>query len=370
MPVPGNEHTADLSGRIMRARRRMADSVSAAARLTPERVLTWGQFADAPARSHQTGIYGTSTAAAMLAARGMDVTSTVCLLPGVTEPSALDFDVSDLLITYKASAVVDALCAVRYGRTHETRACRSLLSGIIDGTGWGHHTVPGELEGPTVLATAHALSALSGVEGIDTKLLEGPADWLGSQVLNNRSLGPLQLAFAMIALARLRRAGTGPERPDVMRRGGKALRRWLRHAGTERVVYEQIHYWVPKPGEQRNHYLTYPVQVVVGTALAMSGPGVRSRSLLHGLATRLCHAAEADGGLRSTLTERIGIVDAGMVDRFFGEYLAFEPASAGLRRAVQRVARPPWLHREPASLTGLPGSMLPGSMASSRWDRY
>lgn len=340
----------------------MTDSIMTAVRLTPEGAMKWGQFIDVPISSNQTGIYGTSTVVVMFAARGYRMDTTVRLLPGVTDPSALEFDVSDLQITYKAAAVVSALAAVRYDGAHEMMACRFLLSGIIDGQGWGHHTVDGELGAPNVLATAHALSALSGIEDIDAELLEGPADWLSAQVLNDRSLSALELAFAVIALAELRRAGIGPERPDVMRRGAKALRAWLRYVGTEQTVYQQIHFWVPKPGEQRNHHLTFPVQVVVGTALALCSPGTGSRSLLNGLAACLCRAVEADGAVRSTLTERVGVVEAGLVDQFFREYLPLQSHSAGLRRAFLRLMW--WPHREPVPLTGLPKSMV-----GSRRDR-
>ncbi|WP_036970205.1 hypothetical protein [Promicromonospora kroppenstedtii] len=388
---------ADLDQQIRAARRKLGGSITSAARLTPAHVMVWGQFADAPARALQTGVYGTSTAAMLLAARGRDMTSTVRLLPGVTEPSSAEFDVSDLLITHKASAVVEALSAVRYPGAHATAACLTLLSGVIDRQGWGHHAVPGEPEMPSVLATSHALIALAGIEGIDESLLEGPALWLSGRILDDGLLGTLELAFAVIALAKLRTAGIGPEGSEALRRGANVLRATLRRMSADSIVYEQVHYWVPKPGEQRNHYMTFPLQVVVGTALLESGAGARARSSLRELAGRLCRAVEADGGLRSSLTERIGVVDAGLVDRFFAVYLAAQPAPRWRRRMFLRLARVRWLPRTLVFLglvvvafwtwrvaSGESGGMsaasvanivfalvtgVLGSMAYSRWDR-
>ena len=390
-------HSTDLDQQVRAARRRLGQSIIAAARLTPEHVMVWGQFADAPARARQTGIYGTTAAVTMLADRGRDMTSTACLLPGVTEPSATEFDLSDLLITHKASAIVSALGAVRHSDTPTTAACRTLLSGMVDGQGWGHHCVPGEPEAPSVLATAHALIALSDVKGIDSRLLSGPASWLGSRVLDDGPLGVLELAFAVTALARLRRAGIGPENAEAVRQGAKALGGWLRHTHDKPIVNEQIHYWVPKPSEQRNHYMTFPLQVVAGTALLLSGSATRSRALLRGLAGRLCHAVQSDGGLRSTLTERVGVVDAGLVDQFLVEYLALQSSSGRLRRVWPRLVRARWLVRAAVFLmlvvvafwswriaAGESGAMsvasianiafalvtgVLGSMAYSRWDR-
>lgn len=398
MPESARGHSADLDEQIRAARRRLGETIIAAARLTPEHIMVWGQFADAPARARQTGVYGTSAAVGMLAARGRDMTSTVCLLPGATEPSALEFDVSDLFITHKASAVVEALAAAHYGQTQMTTACQKLVSGMIDGQGWGHHMVPGEPDAPSVLATARALIALAGVEGMDDGLLGGPAAWLSMRVLDDGPLGTLELALAVIALAGLRRAGIGPERGDAIRSGAKALRDWLRHTHGRPIVYEQVHYWVPKPDEQRNHYMTFPLQVVAGTALLMSGTAGRSRSLLDDLAGRLCQAVEADGGLRSTLTERVGVVDTSLVDQFFTAYLAARPSSTRFRRMFRRLVRARWVHRGLIFLTlvavafwswriaaGESGAMsassvaniafalvtgVLGSMAYSRWDRH
>ena len=56
-------HSADLDQQIRAARRKLGGSVIAAARLTPGHVMVWGQFADAPARALQTGVYGTSNSA-------------------------------------------------------------------------------------------------------------------------------------------------------------------------------------------------------------------------------------------------------------------------------------------------------------------
>ncbi|WP_460702822.1 hypothetical protein [Myceligenerans halotolerans] len=307
--------------------------------------MAWGQFADAPARSSHTGIYGTSAGVVMLAARGRDMAGTVRLLPGATESSAIAFDATDLFITHKVCAIVDALCAVRHEQTRTTVACLGLLSGIIDRQGWGHHTVPDDPEAPSVLATAQALISLSGVDGIDAEPLEGPAAWLGSRILEDGPLGTLELAFAVIALARLRRAGIGPENVNAMRRGVTALHSWLRQVRARPIAYEQIHYWVPKPADQRNHYMTFPLQVVVGTAMLQAGAPARSRSLLSDLAGRLCHAIEVDGGLRSTLTERIGVVDAGLVDQFLAEFLAAQPSSTRRQRVLRRLAGARLFHR-------------------------
>ncbi|GAB4083949.1 hypothetical protein GCM10028784_05790 [Myceligenerans cantabricum] len=397
MPEAARGHGGDRDEQIRAARRRLGESIIAAARLTPGHVMVWGQFADAPAWAVQTGIYGTSAAVVMLAARGRDMVGTVRLLPGVAEPSAAEFDTSDLFITHKASAVVDALSAVRFGPTRTTAAYLSLASGVIDGQGWGHHVVPDEPEDPSVLATAHALIALSGVDEMDARMLEGPVAWLGSRVLDDGPLGMLELAFAVIALARLRHAGIGPESERALRRGVDALDSWLRQAQGEPIRYEQIHYWVPKPAERRNHYMTFPLQVVAGTALLLAGAPARSRAHLGGLADHLCRAVEADGGLRSTLTERIGVVDAGMVDQFFAAYLAAQPSSTRPRRVFGRLLRARWLHRAIVFLVlvvaafwswrvaaGEDGAMLVsslaniafalvtgvlGSMAYSRWDR-
>lgn len=390
-------HSTDLDQQIRSARRRLGESIVAAARLTPEHVMVWGQFADAPARSRQTGVYGTVAAVGVLTARGRDMTATARLLPGVTEAPTADFDVSDLAITHKASAIVGALGVVRYGHAPTTTACRTLLSGIIDGQGWGHHAVQGEPEAPSVLATAHALIALGGLEGVDSKLLDGPASWLGSRVLDDGPLGTLELAFAVIALARLRQAGIGPENTEAVRRGANALRGWLRQTHAKPIVYEQIHYWVPKPGEQRNHYMTFPLQVVAGTALLVSGSADRSRALLRDLAGHLCRAVETDCGLRSTLTERIGVVDAGLVDQFFSEYLAVQRSSSRFQRVSMRLARARWFQRaavfvvlvvvafwswrvaagesgamSAASIANIAFALVTGvlgSMAYSRWDR-
>lgn len=359
--------------------------------------MVWGQFADAPARTSQTGIYGTSAAVTMLAARGRDLASTVSLLPGVTDAPTDVFDASDLFITHKASAVVEALVAVGHPEALTTTACSQLLSGIVDGQGWGHHVVPGEPEAPSVLATARALAALSAVDGMDREALEGPAAWLGSRILDDGPLGTVELAFAVTALARLQRTGSAVNHADAVRRGAEVLHDWLRQRHASPILYEQIHYWVPKPGEQRNHYMTFPVQVVVGTALVLSGSARRSDALLRDLAEYLCHAVEADGGLRSTLTERIGMVDASVVDRFFLEYLAAQPASSQRRRALGRLARARWLHRalvflvlvvvafwswyvaagdsrplSAASVANIAFALVTGilgSMAYSRWDR-
>jgi hypothetical protein len=351
VPEAVSSRGSDLDQRIRAARRRLGESIIAAARLTPGHVVAWGQFVDAPARSTHTGIYGTSAGVVMLAARGRDMAGTVRLLPGVAEPSATGFDATDLLITHKVSAIVDALCAVRYEGTLTTAACLGLLSGIIDRQGWGHHMVPDEPEAPSVLATAQALTSLSGVDGIDAEPLEGPAAWLGSRILEDGPVGTLELAFAVIALARLRRAGVGPENAAALRRGVNALHAWLRQAHARPIMYEQIHYWVPKPADQRNHYMTFPLQVVVGTALLQAGAPARSRSLLSDLASRLCHAIEVDGGLRSTLTERIGVVDAGLVDQFLAGFLADQSSSTRRQRVFPRLARARFLHRAIVFLT-------------------
>jgi hypothetical protein len=233
---------------------------------------------------------------------------------------------------------------------------------------------------------------------MDDGLLGAPATWLSTRVLDDGPLGTLELALAVIALAGLRRAGIGPERGEAIRSGAKALRGWLRHMHGRPIVYEQVHYWVPKPGEQRNHYMTFPLQVVAGTALLMSGTAGRSRSLLDDLAGRLCQAVEADGGLRSTLTERVGVVDTGLVDQFFTAYLAARPSSTRFRRVFRRLVRARWVHRGLIFLTlvavafwswriaaGESGAMsassvaniafalvtgVLGSMAYSRWDRH
>ncbi|WP_454853157.1 hypothetical protein [Promicromonospora soli] len=397
MPASIRDRGSDLEQRVRGARRRLGETIIAAARLTPGHDMVWGQFADAPARASQTGIYGTSAAVTMLAARGRDLTATVSLLPGITDSPAAVFDASDLFITHKASAVVEALVAVDHPDVRSTTACLRLSSGIVDGQGWGHHVVPGEPEAPSVLATARALTALSAIDRMDPEILEGPAAWLRSRILDDGPLGTVELAFAVIALARLQRAGIGASRADALQRGAHALHDWLRQVHAGPILYEQIHYWVPKPGEQRNHYMTFPVQVVVGIALVLSGSAGRSQSLLRDLANSLCHAVEADGGLRSTLTERIGMVDASLVDQFFLEYLAAQPASTHRRRALGRLARARWLHRalvflvlvvvafwswyvaagdsrplSAASIANIAFALVTGilgSMAYSRWDR-
>jgi hypothetical protein len=307
--------------------------------------MVWGQFADAPARALQTGIYGTSAAVAVLAARSRDMTSTVRLLPGVTKPSAAEFDVSDLLITYKACAIVSALGAARYDKASDTDAYRYLVAGVIDGQGWGHHAVPGEPEAPSVLATAQALIALASVRDGDETSLAGPASWLVSRILDDGSLSILELSFSVIALARLQGMGIGVESADAVQRGATVLRGWFRREQAKPIAYEEVHYWVPKPGEQRNHHVTFPVQVVAGIALLLSGSAVRARTLLDGLARHLCRAVDTDGGLRSTLTERVGIVDIGLVDQFFAEYLAIESSSSPRRRVVLRLMRARRTHR-------------------------
>ncbi|MGI5190010.1 hypothetical protein ACQEVI_17855 [Promicromonospora sp. CA-289599] len=390
-------HSADLNEQVSAARRRLGESITAAARLTPERVMVWGQFADAPARALQTGIYGTSAAVAVLASRSRDMTSTVRLLPGVTKPSAAEFDVSDLLITHKASAIVGALGAAHYDLTRDTEAYRCLLAGVIDGQGWGHHAVPGEPEAPSALATAQALIALASVHDVDETSLAGPASWLVSRILDDGSLSILELSFSVIALARLQGMGIGVESADAMRHGATVLRNWFRREQSKLIAYEEVHYWVPKPGEQRNHHVTFPVQVITGIALLLSGSAVKARTHLDGLARRLCRAVETDGGLRSSLTERVGIVDIGLVDQFFVEYLALESSSGPRRRAVFRVMRAGRTHRVVVFLglvtvafwswrvaTGESGAMsvsfianvafalatgVLGSMAYSRWER-
>ncbi|GAA2218876.1 hypothetical protein GCM10010413_06150 [Promicromonospora sukumoe] len=331
------------------AQTRLLATLDNAAQVTPQGSPVWGQFVDVPARSRQFGIYGTCAALSVLARHDRDTRPTLRVLPQIEPESATHprFDASDLLLTFKVTAIVEALGVSKLSDAKDQPIVRTLVDGLVDDQGWGDHLVSSEPEPPRVLATSQALIALVPFcGGGPARRFDGPVAWLQGELSNNSGLDTIEIAFGCLALARMRDAGLGLDDTDsVIRQTTRSLAPWLRGRWSTPLEYVQYHYYVPAPDDARNHQVSFPLQIIVALALLTSGSWRPARHAVHGIAGDLFDTVERNGGTRSTASKRQPMVDINWVDQLLEIYLrqqALRPVSWRLTGILRRMR---WLSR-------------------------
>ena len=309
----------------------------------------WGQFVDVPARSRQFGIYGTCAAISVLARHGRDTRPSLRILPQIDPESATDprFDASDLLLTFKVTAIVESLGVSKLAGADEQPIVRTLVDGVVDDQGWGDHFVASEPEPPRVLATSQVLIALAEFKDVVGEArFAGPMAWLQDELKHNSGLATIETAFGCLALARMRDAGAALDDTDVViKQVARRLAPWLRGRWNTPLEYVQYHYYVPTPDNARNHQVAFPLQVIVALALLVSGCWRFARNAVHGIAGELFEAVEKNGGTRSTASKRQPMVDINWVDQFFEAYLQEQASRPLVWRLTGIVRRMRWLIR-------------------------
>lgn len=339
----------DLRRRVSTAQASLLATLDGAAQVSPQGCPVWGQFVDVPARSRQFGIYGTCAAVTVLARHNRDTRPTLRILPQIEPESATDprFDASDLLITFKVAAIVEALGVSRLADAGEQPIVQTLVNGLVDDQGWGDHFVTSEPESPRVLATSQALIALAEFEDlVGEARFAGPMAWLQEELAHNSGLATIETAFGCLALARMRDAGAALDDTDaVIREAARRLAQWLRGRWNTPLEYVQYHFYVPTPDNARNHQVAFPLQVIVALALLVSGCWRLARNAVHGIAGVLFEAVERNGGTRSTASTRQPMVDINWVDQFLEAYLGEQVSRPFVWRLTGIVRRMRWLTR-------------------------
>ncbi|MFE7507109.1 hypothetical protein [Promicromonospora sp. NPDC057488] len=345
-------------GRVDVARHRLVRTIEDSA-LRVQDHLVWGQFADGLIHTNQYGIHGTSAACATLARHGRVPWRTLELLPeaSIDGPAVLLFDETDLVITFKVTAIVEALVDAGAPDLESRPVVQRLFDSMLDGRGWGWHSVQAEPDRPRVLTTAHAVAVLGRIPALaDREELHRAVEWLEQELFDDERLKLLERAYAAIALGTIRREGYVTANTDrVLRVAAADLRQWLRVQRGRPIEHVPRLFFVPKRHEVRNHTMLFPDQVIVAHALLLAEPRwVNDRSVRE-LVKQLCAAVSVHGGPRAEYNDRVSFVDINWLDRFLDEAQRARVASGVPFEQMRFVG---WLRRLPPSAVGIVGWLV------------
>jgi hypothetical protein len=342
-------------GRMDAARHQLVRTIENSA-LHVQDHLVWGQFADGLIHTRQFGIHGTSAACATLARHGRVPWRTLELLPeaSLKDPLVRLFDDTDLVITLKVTAIVEALVDAEVPDLGLRPVVRRLLGDVLDGRGWGWHSIRAEPDHPRVLTTAHALAVLGRIPGlIDSDVVHQAVEWLEQELFDNSRLKLLERAYVAIALGTLRREGYSTENTDrVLRITAAELRRWLRARRGRSIEHVPRLFLVPKRNEVRNHTMLFPDQVIVAHALLVAEPKRINDRCVRELVKQLCNDVSLHGGLRAEYNDRVSFVDINWLDRFLGEA---QVARIAVGASFEDLRLFGWLRRLPPSTVAIVG---------------
>lgn len=342
-------------GRMDAARHQLVRTIENSA-LHVQDHLVWGQFADGLIHTRQFGIHGTSAACATLARHGRAPWRTLELLPeaALEDPSVRLFDETDLVITLKVTAIVEALVDAGVPDLESRPVVRRLVEGMLDGRGWGWHSIRVEPDHPRVLATAHAVVVLGRIPGlVDSEEVHRAVEWLEQELFDNGRLRTLEKAYVAIALGTLRREGYTTESIDrVLRITAAELRHWLRAQRGRSIEHVPRLFLVPKPNEVRNHTMLFPERVIVAHALLVAEPERINDRCVRDLVRQLCHDVSVHGGLRAEHSDRVSFVDINWLDRFLGEA---QMARVATGVAFEDMKLFSWFRRLPSSTVAIAG---------------
>lgn len=345
-------------GRLDIARHRLARTIDDAA-LRVQDHLVWGQFADGLIHTDQYGIHGTSAACATLARHGRVPWRTLSLLPEASfrTPAVLLFDETDLVITFKVTAIVEALVDAGATDLESRPVVQRLVDSMLDGRGWGWHSVQAEPDRPRVLTTAHAVAVLGRIPAlVDREELHRAVEWLEQELFDDDRLKLLDRAYVAIALGTIRREGFVTANTDrVLRLTATELRQWLRGRRGKPIEHVPRLFFVPKRNEVRNHTMLFPDQVIVAHALLLAEPRRVNDRAVRELVKQLCAAVSVDGGLRAEHSDRVSFVDINWLDRFLGEAQRARVATGVPFEQVRLLG---WLRRLPPSAAGVVGWLV------------
>lgn len=263
----------------------------------------WGQFLD-NTYERQIGIYGTAAAIRILSTtkhNKRELENSLSSLPGIDSESTMlvpTFDKDDLALTLKCTAILDAYTALR--GSANSAVIPPVLNVILQSNivnnsaddftakgGWGYFThyknVDYEKNSPSILPTAVVLQSMtalyqvmpaSWIKNVELSIRAGTR-WLLNQFNQLDTLTISSASWSIIALRslesskvldddknlRLRCSSTAT---DLERHVVKTLSDSLPATPYSEPIFYSIPY-VNKPAE--NHYVTFPVQALVGLAL-------------------------------------------------------------------------------------------------------
>ena len=317
--------TATIKG-LDRLARRVVEAQSSLVHLVEQSALhldgavTWGQFLDSPRKVGQYGIYGTSAAIRILA--GADHTENSPLISkalralpevGPSDLSERIYDSTDLAITFKVTAILDAAQPQRLKFESVEPIETRILAQVIDGHGWGnYHDTADQDDSPRLLPTAHAMISLRRsrqfrTSGACARIL----DWFCHEVLRGQPLPKHEAALALLVLVEYASEGVqscayGTARADLQ----EQLTIWAQRERTP-ILAETTsnHYWAVSNGVPHNQYLFYVPDLLGALALLRSGNPKKARRRVLKIVDALCSSISAQNGFRSATSRRIASVD-------------------------------------------------------------
>lgn len=342
-------------GRMDAARHRLVRTIEDSALHVREHAV-WGQFADGLIHTSQFGIHGTSAACATLARHGRVPWRTLELLPEASlgDPSVRLFDETDLVITFKVTAIIEALVDAGAPDLESRPVVLRLVDDMLDGRGWGWHSVQAEPDRPRVLTTAHAVAVLGRIPGlVDSDVVHRAVEWLEQELFEDERLKLLEKAYVAIALGTLRREGYATENTDrVLRVTAAELRQWLRVQRGRSIEHVPRLFFVPKRNEVRNHTMLFPDQVIVAHALLIAEPKRVNDRSVRDLVKQLCTGVSMHGGLRAEYNDRVSFVDINWLDQFLGEAQRARVAAGAPLEEMKLFS---WFRHLPPSTVGIVG---------------
>ena len=309
-----------LARRTDEAQRRIADLIERSA-LSIRGYNAWGQFLDAPRRTSQYGLYGTSAAVQVLAASGYSgesplVSRALAAIPGLTSSTQSSplYDEFDLSLTFKETAIIDACQPNKTNFVYTEPIEEILLNQLIDGRGWGNYCKgPDQDDTPKLLPTAHALLSLRRSRQFrDSERCEAVLRWFTEVIIGMMEL--TSIYEACMALLVLVEYEPEAKRLSAYDRAHELLTEkvchWIKHLNATLIgETASYHYYVFSKNQQHNHYMYYPVDLLAALALLRAGNPKSSRMKVKWVVNVLCNMVFAEGGYRSKSSNRLATVD-------------------------------------------------------------
>lgn len=342
----------DLRPRIRLALQQIEAAVFDSRQVLDHGFVAWGEFIEKPVDDKQIGIFGTASAIQLmsLAPAGPDLGPALRALPGLDTfaRNQSPFDELDLTLTLKSTSIVNAQVACRGELPQKSRVVEVLKKGFLSDQGWDFFnpfdpTVDMSSAKPQPLPTAATVIALSADKRLAaSEELGKAAHWLAALAAGGRIKEPCIQAFALLALS-LHAAVLQDPPPDDVLVGTKALRdslsKWSRDRSASNFGIEyRPHYLVPRQDAQngRNHYVSFPTDVVVARTLLEIGPTRQERNYVFQVVEHILAGVNADGGLRSTITDRVSLANTLAAHQALTSALSYceRFESSALRRVV------------------------------------
>jgi hypothetical protein len=308
-----------LARHVGESRRRITELIEESA-LSINGYIAWGQFLDAPRKTSQYGLYGTSAAVQILAASGYStanplISKALAAIPGLAsiKQDSLLYDNTDLALTFKEAAIIDA-CQPNEKEFVFTEPVEEMLLGqLIDGHGWGNYYDGNDQDdSPKILPTAHALLSLRrSREFCGSEKCEAILKWFCETASNIDAMKIHEACMALLVLAEYESPGI---KLMTYRRAYQStidqLCQWLKQRKANSIgEIASYHYWVFNGGVQHNHYMYYPTDLLAALALIRAGNPKPSRQKVKKIIELLCRTISAEGGYRSRSSNRLATVD-------------------------------------------------------------